>query len=395
VQTSRRRRRRFRIHRPQSPGAPPGTLVPDPEAPHPVIHVLAYGPERYGERQVGSVQELAALLGEVPVAWVNVTGLGDARVIGQLGAAFGVHPLTLEDVLNSHQRAKVEEYDTYHFIVAQVPQAGPTLETEQFSLVLSKGLLLTFEEHPAACLEPVRERIRAGHTHIRQAGADYLAYALLDAIIDGYFPILETYGERLEDAEAEALARPSGATIELIHTIKRDLLTLRRTVWPLREALNTLIRDLTPLITAETRVHLRDCYDHTVRIIDLVETYRELGSDLIDIYLSHLNTRTNEVVRVLTIIATIFIPLTFIAGVYGMNFNPAASPVNMPELNWYWGYPAVLLLMAVVAGLMLGFFWRRGWLRPTPAAGSGKEREGKAQDSAPFPPPQAGKGREE
>jgi magnesium transporter len=209
----------------------------------------------------------------------------------------------------------------------------------------------------------VREHIRNTRGQIREAGADYLAYALLDAMVDSYFPILEEYGERLETLEDAIITRPDHHTVARIHAAKRDLLTLRRAIWPQRETFNTLLRDVIPLITDETRLHLRDCYDHTVRLIDLVETYRELGSDLMDVYLSSVSNRTNEIMRVLTVIATIFIPLTFIAGVYGMNFDPDTSPWNMPELNWYWGYPFALTLMTTVIVGQLVFFWRRGWLR--------------------------------
>ena len=233
---------------------------------------------------------------------------------------------------------------------------------EQFSLFLGPNFVLTFDEQPGDCFDPVRERVRRKHGRVREAGADYLAYALLDTIVDCYFPLLERYGEQLEDLEETIISQPNHTVVAAIHDIKRDLLSLRRAIWPQRETFNTLLRDKTPLLTDETRLHLRDCYDHTVQLIDLIETYRELGADLMDIYLSSVSNRTNETMRVLTVIATIFIPLTFIAGVYGMNFNAGTSPWNMPELGWYWGYPLVLGLMAMVAAGQLFFFWRKGWL---------------------------------
>ena len=355
-------RRAWTHHRRTPPGAPPGTLIVDPEAPHPVIRVLAYGPEEYTERAVEDPQRVRDFLNTRPVTWVDVEGLGDAKTIRTLGEIFGLHRLALEDVINVHQRPKIEQYGDHHFIVARMVKLGEKLETEQLSLFLGQHFVLTFEEgYPGACLDPVRDRIRKGQGRIRQAQPDYLAYALLDAVIDSYFPILEEYGERLETLEDEIITQPHLDTIARIHEIKRDMLTLRRVIWPQREALNALLRDDISFITTETRLHLRDCYDHTVQLIDLVETYRELGSDLTDVSLSSISNRTNEIMRVLTVIATLFIPLTFIAGVYGMNFNPAASPWNLPELNWYWGYPFALTLMAAVALGQLAFFWRRGW----------------------------------
>jgi len=337
--------------------------VADPEAPHPVIRILAYGPEEVVEQEITEPQRVRDFLNKWPVLWVDVEGLGDVETIRTLGEVFGLHRLALEDVLSIHQRPKIEQYSEYYFIVTRMVRLEEHLETEQLSLFLGKNFILTFQEgRPGDCLDLIRERIRQKGGRIREAGLDYLAYALLDAIVDCYFPILEEYGERLEAFEDEILTRPYGDTVARIHEIKRNLLTLRRAIWPQRETFNTLLRDELPLVTNETRLYLRDCYDHVTQLIDLIETYRELGADLIDVYLSSISNRTNEIMRVLTVISTIFIPLTFIAGVYGMNFNPSASPWNMPELNWFWGYPLSLLLMAVVAFGQLIFFLRRGWL---------------------------------
>jgi magnesium transporter len=338
-------------------------LIVDPEASHPSVRILAYGPDDLLEREIRDPRQLHDVLGKWPVLWVDVEGLGDAETIHALGEIFGLHGLALEDVVNVHQRPKIEQYGDYFFIVARMLTLGERLETEQLSLFLGKHFVLTFQEgRPGDCLEIIRERIRQKRGHIREAGIDYLAYALLDALVDCYFPILEEYGERLEAFEDEILSRPHADTVARVHEIKRNLLTVRRAVWPLREIFNTLLRDETPLVTAETRFYVRDCYDHVTQIIDLVETYRELGSDLIDVHLSSVSNRTNEIMRVLTVIATIFIPLTFIAGIYGMNFNTDVSPWNMPELNWYWGYPFSLVVMTLVAFGQLFFFWRRGWL---------------------------------
>jgi magnesium transporter len=239
------------------------------------------------------------------------------------------------------------------------------LETEQLSIFLGNDFVLTFQDSlPGDCLDAVRNRIRTGLGRLRHAGPDHLAYALLDAVVDGNFPVLEHYGEMLDGMEDIVLDRPTQQVLSQIHSIKRDLLTLRRACWPLRDALHTLLREPIAMISEETRVYLRDCYDHALRIIELIETYRELCADLVDLYLSSVNNRMSEVMKVLTVFSTVFIPLTFIAGIYGMNFHPEDSPLNMPELTWYWGYPAVLLLMAVVASAILFYIWRMGWMAP-------------------------------
>jgi magnesium transporter len=245
--------------------------------------------------------------------------------------------------------------------------------SEQVSFILGRHYLLTVQEEPEHdSFSFVRERIRSNKGLIRKQGADYLAYALLDSIIDGFFPVLEAYGERLEDLENEVVEKPTRKTLEKIHTLKRELLTLRRSIWPQRDAINLLIRDSNNLISAEVRVYLRDCYDHAVQVIDMVETYRELASSLMDVYLSSVSNRMNEIMKTLTVISAIFIPLTFVAGIYGMNFNTEMSPWNMPELNWYWGYPACLALMVAIAGVLVFFFWRRGWFDNISAVKSDK-----------------------
>jgi magnesium transporter len=343
-------------------------LIVDPESPHPVIRVFAYGPDEVVEQEISEPQRVRDFLDKWPVLWVDVEGLGDVETIRALGEIFGLHRLALEDVLNVHQRPKIEQYGNYCFIVTRMVSLGEHLETEQLNIFLGQNFVLTFQEgRPGDCLDLIRERIRQKRGRIREAGLDYLAYALLDAVIDCYFPILEEYGERLEAFEDAILTSPNSDTIARIHEVKRNLLTLRRALWPQREIFNSLLREETPFVIHETRLYLRDCYDHVSQLIDLIETYRELGSDLTDVYLSSISNRTNEIMRVLTVIATIFIPLTFIAGVYGMNFNPSVSPWNMPELNWYWGYPFALLLMLIVTVGQLIFFRRRGWLGPPKA----------------------------
>jgi magnesium transporter len=343
----------------QSPaGAAPGTLVADPQSSRSVMQVIAYRREEFLERAVTNPEELRGILDDWSVVWVNIDGLGDIGLIQQIGEIFRLHRLALEDVVNQHQRSKMEQYGDQHFIVTHMVEwKEGHLESEQLSMFLGENFVLTFQEREGwDCLEPVRERIRKRVGLLRDSAVDYLMYALLDAVVDHYFPLLERYGERLEELEDKIVQHPDQSLIGEIHDVKRELLNLRRVIWPQREMINSLVRDPIPLITAETRIHLRDCYDHSIRIIDLVETYRELSSDLMDLYLSSLSQRMNEIMKVLAVISTIFMPLTFIAGIYGMNFD------YMPEIKWKWGYFASLGVMAVVALALLVFFRRRGWL---------------------------------
>ena len=359
---SRRRRPANGVERRTPPGSPPGSLVSDPNAPSPVIHVISYGPDGIHEYEVADLSLIEQCLATYPVTWVNVDGLGDAAILRRLGEMFGIHILALEDVNNPHQRAKVEQYPENLFIVGRMVGIADRLETEQLSLFLGQNYVLTFQERPGDSFDPVRDRIRRAGGWVRSAGPDYLAYALIDALIDNYFPVLEQYGERLETLEDEVITRPGPGLVAQIHEIKRDLLTLRRAIWPLRETVNSLVRDPIPLIRDETRIYLRDCYDHTVQIIDLLENYRDIASGLMEVYLSSVSNRLNEIMKILTMFTAFFIPLSLITGIYGMNFNGAISPLNMPELNWYLGYPYALGLMAVVAIGMLMYFRKKKWL---------------------------------
>lgn len=351
-----------RQRRRTAPGAPPGTLKADPDAPRPQIKVIAYSDQEFVEQEIQQPSELKAFLGRFPVTWINVDGLGDAKVLSELGEIFHIHPLALEDVINVYQRAKLEHYSGHQFLVFHQVDAGERIQSEQISLFLGSNFVLTFQEEAGDCFEPLRERMRQHVGLLRKSGPDYLAYSLLDSIVDHYFPLLESYGERLDDLETQIIQSPESTTMSSIHDIKRELLELRRKIWPLRDALNTLVRDPVPEVADSTRIYLRDCYDHIMRIIDLLEAYRDLSSDLLEFQLSSISYKINEVMRVLTVIATIFIPLTFIAGVYGMNFDPDTSPWNMPELRWFWGYPFALGLMLVVTLGLLAFFYRKGWL---------------------------------
>lgn len=352
---------RRRILRPP-PGTSPGTLRVREDAKPPRIHVLAYGPDTLLEREVKDIDEARELVGQHPVVWVELDGVEHAPTIQALGRAFGIHRLALEDLVNVPQRSKVEDYTDYLLIVARMAMRDPGLQTEQISIILGRGVVISVQERSGDPLDPIRTRIRGSIGRIRAAGPDYLAYALLDAIVDHYFPVVESVGDELEELEDEILLGAGRLTMTRLYGVKRDLATLRRAIWPARDALNSLVRDPYDLIEDETRVYLRDCYDHVVQSIDLIENYRELTSSLTDLYLSTISNRTNEIMKVLTIFAAIFIPLTFIAGVYGMNFDPEASPWNMPELQWTLGYPFALGLMLLVGLALLGYFWRKGWI---------------------------------
>jgi magnesium transporter len=355
-----RRKKRFR--RPGMEGIPPGSIVIDPTAPKPDIHLMAFSPQEYAESSITEVKEILPYLEKWPVTWVNVTGLGDETIIRQLGELFRHHHLALEDVVNLYQRAKVELYGDHIFITTRMISRQIAFDTEQISMFLGKNFVITFQQKPGDCLDPIRNRIRKKLGRVRDAGTDYLAYALLDAIVDDYFPTLEEFGERMDKLEDEILDHPAPDILPRVREVKRDLMTIRRAIWPQREAINTLLRDPLPHISDETRIYFRDCYDHVIRLMDITENYRELSSDLMDVHLSSLSNRMNEVMKTLTVIASIFIPLTFIVGIYGMNFDIESSPLNMPELYTYWGYPGVMLFMLILSLGMLYYFRRKGWM---------------------------------
>jgi magnesium transporter len=276
-----------------------------------------------------------------------------------MGKRFDIHPLTLEDIANTEQRPKVEEYEDYLFLVLKsfdYAESDHDLGMEQVSLILRPGMVISFEEKSGEILNPVRERIRSGKGRIRKEGSDYLAYCLIDAVVDHYFSVLEKFGEAIENLQEELVKKPTRTTLQTIHLMKRQMIVFRRSIWPLREAVGSLVRSEYGTVQKTTLVYLRDVYDHVIHVVDSIEAYREMLTGMMDLYLSSISNRMNEIMKVLTVIATIFMPLTFIAGVYGMNFE------YMPELKWFWGYPAVLLLMASVACCMLVFFRRKKWI---------------------------------
>ena len=348
-------------------GLPPGTLVHVGEKKVEAVKIsyLDYDERNFQERQVSKIEECFPFKTTPTVTWINIDGLHDVEIIEKLGNQFELHPLILEDVLHTEQRPKYEDFDNYIFVVLRMLQYNEQIqdiESEQVSLILGTNFVISFQERVGDVFDSVRERLRNAKGKIRKMGSDYLAYALLDAIVDSYFVILEKVGERIESMEEELVVNPKEKTLQQIHTMKREMISLRKSIWPLREVISGLQRSESSLIAETTGIYLRDIYDHTIQVIDTVESFRDMVSGMLDIYLSSISNKMNTVMKVLTIIATIFIPLTFIAGIYGMNFNPEKSPWNMPELNWYWGYPVVWLVMAVIAVIMLIYFKRKKWL---------------------------------
>ncbi len=356
-----RSRKPPRIRKRTAPGSAPGTLSVPLDAPAPTITVINYTERNFVKKEGAEVSNIAKHITDQSVTWVNVNGLGNADTFHELSEVFGIHRLAMEDVVNVHQRAKVEAYEDQVFIVLRMVRINhDSLDNEQVSIFLGKNFVLTIQERAGDCFDSVRERLSNSRGRIRQSGADYLAYALIDAVIDGYFPVVDEYGEKMEQLDVQLSAGQSGNYMEMIHNLRGDLMALRRAIRPLRDALLSLKPEAISLITAETRVYIRDCYDHTIQLVDLLDTYREMCSNLRDYQMSMISNRMNEVIKVLTIIGTIFIPLGFIAGLYGMNFD-TKHPANMPELAWPYGYLFAIGLMAVVSFGMLAYFWRKGW----------------------------------
>lgn len=342
-------------------GLPPGALIHigDKLTNEVKITIMDYDETDLQERTPKTLDECAVFKDKNTVTWINIEGIQEIEIIEKLGECYGLHPLVMEDILNTDQRPKLEDYKDYLYIVLKMLHDRETEETvtEQISLVLGPGFVISFQEGiEGDVFNSVRERLRHGKGRIRAMGADYLAYSLLDAIVDNYFVILERTGEWIEGVEDELLAHPSTQTLQEIHQLKREMIFLRKAVWPLREVIDAMGRGESSLITPPTRIYLRDVYDHTIQVIDAIETSRDMLSGMLDLYLSSINNRMNEIMKFLTIIGTIFIPLTFIVGVYGMNFE------FMPEIKWRWGYFAVLAFMLGISVVMLFFFKKKRWL---------------------------------
>jgi len=352
---------RLLLRAPQQPGLPPGSLVHVGERrlERTRITVIDYDERTLTEREIADIEDSRPFKDSPTVTWINVEGLHDITVIQRLGELFGIHDLTLEDILNTNQRPKYENLGPHLFIVLGMIYLKPESDevvAEQVSLVVGSNFVISFQEAPGDVFEPVRDRIRTAKGRIRKMGPDYLAYALLDAIVDGYFPVLEGLGEDIEATEDTLVTAPGIETLQTIYRLRSEMIFLRRSIWPLREMVAALERDDSALVQQATHRYLRDVYDHVIHVIDTIDSYRELVTGMLDTYLSSVSNRMNEVMKVLTIIATIFIPLTFIAGIYGMNFQ------HMPELGWRWAYPAVWGIMVGTAVSMIMFFKRRRWL---------------------------------
>lgn len=347
------------------PGTAPGTLI-EPQRTHidqPTIRIITYNPDDISINESASVEECQRCLGGDCITWVHVQGHPTKGLLAELGSVFQLHSLALEDVMNVGQRPKMDLYDDQVFVVMSLP----TIEKEkirvrQVSMFLNDNCLISFCEGDMAPFDPVIKRLQDKASRVRRKGADFMLYSLLDMIIDHGFPVLESFGQQLDYLEEEILKTANKQIPEKIHTLKRDLIILRRMLWPQREVVNQLLREDTAAIEEGTAVYLRDCYDHCIQVMDLLETYRDMSGSMLEIYLSSVSNHMNEIMRVLTVIATLFIPLTFIVGLYGMNFDRAVSPWNMPELGWAYGYPLLWLVMLITTVVMLLFFRRRNLL---------------------------------
>ncbi len=347
------------MHRPM--GLAPGTLVHigEKKVENVRITVMDFDGEGFREKVVESVDECLAFREKPTTTWINVDGIHDVGIVEKLGSGYGIHPIVLEDVVNTVQRPKMLDFGDYIFISLKMlyfEDPRERVKVEQVSFILGPNFVISFQEDVGDVFDPVRDRIRKGTGKIRRSRADYLAYSLVDSIVDGYFVVFEWLGERIEEIQERLVVAPTAGNLKTIHYLKSELIELRKAVWPLREVLANLERVESPLVRKDTLIFLRNVYGHTIEIIETIESFRDLMAGMIDIYLSSLSMKMNEVMKVLTIIATIFIPLTFIVGIYGMNFR------HMPELGWRYGYPMVIIALLAVGGSMLVYFRRKKWL---------------------------------
>lgn len=344
------------------PGSEPGTLIIEPDAKPSRIILIDYDEDNAIRKMDITPNACAPYIGTNTVSWMDIQGLGSETVLKQVGEIFNLHPLLLEDVVNVPQRPKLEDYNNQLLVISQMVRLKEDesgFDTEQVSFVLGKRYLLSFQEEELQdCFEIVRDRIRTSQGRVRKSGADYLTYLLLDTIIDGYFPVVEHYEDRIEALEDMIISNPDRDTMQEIYDVRRELLALRRLIWPMRNVLHLLMRDHHGIVSDEVQIYFRDSYDHVIQILEIIEAYRELAASLMDVYMSTMGNKLNEIMKFLTVISTIFIPLTFIVGVYGMNFE------NMPELKGEWSYFIVWLVMLAVAGGLIFYFWRKGWFKP-------------------------------
>ena len=345
----------------KKPGLSPGTLVyvGEKREEDVKISVIDYDPDHLEEKEVQTLDECTAYKDKESVTWINVSGIHDMGIIEALGKRFDFHPLLLEDVVNTEHRPKLDDYEDHLFVVMKMlhdPEEGQLIKHEQISIILTPKVVISLQENEGDIFDPVRERIRKKKGRIRNKGTDYLTYALIDTLVDYYFKVFETVGEKIEALQAEVLENPRPELLNEIHALRREMIFLRKSVWPLREIISSLARGESKLITDDVTLFLRDVYDHTIQVIDTIETFRDMISGMQDIYLSSVSNRMNEVMKVLTIIATIFIPMTFLAGIYGMNFK------FMPELEWRWAYPALWVVLITLFVTMVAWFKRKRWL---------------------------------
>jgi len=341
-------------------GMPPGTIL------HVGLHrsekakikMLCYRGDNWVENEFDQVNELIKQRDTEEICWIHISGIHVIDVIENIGATFHIHSLILEDIVNTNQRPKIEDNKEYLYIVIKMIHCydNKKVEFEQLSLIVGHNYVLSFQENENDTFDQIRDRIKSTTGKIRTKGSDYLAYALLDCVVDHYYIALEYLGEKIETLEDKIMLDPKPQVLKEIHTLKNEMLFVRKAVWPLREIINALARGDSLLFKEDTLIYIRDVYDHMIQVIDTIEMYRDMVTGMLDIYLSNVSFKLNEVMKVLTIIATIFIPLTFIVGLYGMNFK------YMPELEWEWGYPAILLIMAVISGCMIIFFRRKKWI---------------------------------
>lgn len=354
-----------KTHRRKKPGSAPGTIEHTGERHLDKIQITVYDydEENLEEISIDEIQKAKQYLDAPSKTWIKVCGLHDTEKLKSIWNFFGLHPLIQEDIVNTSQRPKVEIYDNCIFFVLRLLSYSKEkgIQTEQISFILGDSYVMSFQETDEEHFNPVMKRLAVWGSRIRKNDADYLTYALIDTVVDYYFNVIEYLADDIADTEEELLEKPEDHLLHKIHKLRREVIYFRKSVWPLRDAINSVIRDDQKFIGDDTKIFLRDVYDHVIQVIDNVENYRDMAIGMHDMYMSQVSNRMNEVMKVLTIIATIFIPLTFIAGIYGMNFDPEASPLNMPELGWYWGYPASLGFMAIIAFIMIIYFKRKGW----------------------------------